>query len=161
MLVFLGAIGCSSPESGPFTPPANSSKLLTGDSTRSWKLARRFNNRTRMNMNHCFLSFRQVLNANKTFTHQMDEGRDCGASMTGDWKVIKDKKGNFYLKLMSDQIPEQLHIEDDFKLFKIINLSEDLLTLQYSHKQFSDKTTKITDFYVPEGASIEGRDFHW
>lgn len=66
-----------------------------------------------------------------------------------------------YIKVSSEQIPQLMNIQEDYKNFKIIHISEDTLILQFDHKQFSNATTRITDYYVPEHVSVENRDFHW
>lgn len=53
----IGMISCQ--EDQVYELPENAATLLTGDSTKTWKLARRFNNNVRMNMSPCFLNYRQ------------------------------------------------------------------------------------------------------
>ena len=88
------------------------------------------------------------------------EGPDCGETLSGTWKFIKDKSDNYYIKWNSKQLPAIMHIEEDYKFFKIIHLSEEQMTLQFNHK-FFNKTALITDIYVPEHVSVEDREFHW
>lgn len=112
-------------------------------------------------MGDCFLSYRQTFKADSTMNDNAGENKSCGETLFATWSFVKDEKGNSYIKLSSDQLPELLQIEEDYKFFKVIDLAEDRLTLQFRHKQFSGKTRTITDFYVPEDVSVEDRDFHW
>ena len=162
LLIFSVALfSCAeSPPEEPYALPENALTLLSSDSTKTWKLARRFNDKTRMNMGDCFLSYRQTYQSDMTLYDNNGEQRDCGETLHATWKFVKDKKGNCYVKWSSAQLPQLMNIEKDYKYFKILHLSADQLTLRFRHK-FSNKVSTITDFYVPEGASVEGRDFHW
>lgn len=161
ILIGIAVASCAEPEKPPFELPSDAMSFLTGDSSKSWKLARRFNNKTRMNMGDCFLEHRDTYKADFTMHNNSGEQRDCGETLNATWKFTKDKKGNSYIRWTSDQLPQLLNIEKNYKSFKILELSEEQMTLQFSHKQFSDKTTIITDIWVPEDASIEDREFHW
>ncbi|MEQ9299035.1 MAG: lipocalin family protein [Cyclobacteriaceae bacterium] len=161
ILIGMAVASCAEPEKPPFELPADAMSLLTGDSSKSWKLARRFNNKTRMNMGDCFLEHRDTYKADFTMHNNSGAQSDCGETLNASWKFTKDKKGNSYIRWTSDQLPQLLNIDKNYKSFKILELSEEQMTLQFSHKQFSDKTTIITDIWVPEDASIEDREFHW
>ncbi|MEO1256240.1 MAG: lipocalin family protein, partial [Bacteroidota bacterium] len=139
----------------------NARVLIAGDSVKTWKLARRFNNGTRMNMGDCFLSYRQSFVKNGTFSSGSSDTKNCGEIMNGKWVLAKDVESNSYIKLESDQIPEMLNIVDDFKLFKIKNLSDSLLVLQFNHAQTTKKQTVMIDYFVPEGMEVDDRHFHW
>ena len=151
---------CAKPPKEPYLLPDNAMRLLTGDSTKTWKLARRFNNGTRMNMGDCFLAYRQTYRSDMTMHDNNGENADCGETLKATWKFIKDQGENYYIKLSSEQLPALMHIDEDYKFFKITHLSEEQMTLQFNHKQFSNKTSLITAIYVPEHASVEDRDFH-
>jgi hypothetical protein len=153
-------LSCSKPEEPPYKIPTNATFLMTGDSTKTWKLARRFNNRTRMNMGDCFLSHRETYESNMTMHNNSSVNRDCGETLNATWKFAKDKKGNYYVRIESKQLPKLMNIDKDYKLFKILRLTEEQMTLQFKHKQFSSKTTTITDIFVPENASVKDREFH-
>lgn len=162
LIVFLiFQLSCSTPEKPPYELPANAKSLLTGDSTKTWKLAQRFNNSNRMNMGDCFLSHRETYRSNMTMQNNSGDRADCGKTLTATWKFAKDEKGNYYVKISSKQLPELMNIDEEFKLFKVLHLSDEQMTLQFNHQQFSSKTTTITDFYVPENVAFTGRDFHW
>ncbi len=152
---------CSEAEKPPYQIPGNHLKLIAGDSAKTWKLARRFNNSTRMNMTGCFLDYKQTFSADGNVRDNLEEFPDCGKSLIGTWNIAKDKGQNYYLKITSDRIPELLNVEEDFKLFKILHLSNNELILQFRHKQFSSKVTTITDILVPENVKVEDRNFHW
>ena len=154
-------VSCSEPPKEPYILPDNAIKLVTGDSAKIWKLARRFNNKTRMNMGDCFLAYKQTYRSDMTMHDNNGENIDCGETLNATWKFIKDKGENYYIKWNSEQLPALMHIEEDYKFFKIIHLSEEQMTLQFNHKQFSNKTSLITDIYVPEHVSVEDREFHW
>ena len=114
-----------------------------------------------MNMDDCFLAYRQSFRKDSTMSDNAGENRDCGKSLQAKWKFVEDEKGQSYLKLKGDRIPELLNIDKDYKFFKLLQLSEDTLKLQFKHRQFSGKWRTITDIYVPEDVSVEDRDFHW
>ena len=154
-------VSCAEPPKEPYALPENATNLITGDSTKTWKLARRFNSGTRMNMGDCFLSYRQTYRSDRSMHDNSGEQSDCGETLNATWQFVKDKSNNYYLKLVSDQLPALMNIDQDHKFFKILHLSEEQMTLQFSHKQFSNKATLITDVYVPEHVSVEDREFHW
>ncbi|MFK7952847.1 MAG: hypothetical protein AB8B73_08365 [Ekhidna sp.] len=160
-LLVLGISSCSEDKEPPFDLPKNATQLLTSDSVKTWKLAQRFNNNTRMNMGDCFLSYRQSFRSNGKVNDNNGEQNDCGPTLFAEWKFTKSKEDVFYLKLTSDQIPELMNIEENYKFFKILDMTDELLVLQFQHKQFSNKTTTITDFFVPQEMNVEGREFHW
>ena len=159
-LVSLLFFACEQSKRPPFALPENARSLLTNDSSKTWKLARRFNNDTRMNMGDCFLSYRLSFNSDMTLMDNNGEQRDCGETLNAEWKFTKNKEGYYYLKWTSEQLPTLLNIESNDKYFKILDLSEDQLVLQFYHKQFSSKKTQITDIYVPNDASVN-QEFHW
>lgn len=154
-------VACSTKEKPPYMLPQHAKSLLAGDSAKTWKLARRFNNGTRMNMGDCFLAHRETYRSDMTMHNNSEENKGCGNTLHATWKFTKDEKGNYYIKMSSKQLPDLMKIDQDYKLFKILRLSEEQMTLQFHHKQFSNKTTTITDIYVPEHISVKGREFHW
>lgn len=161
LVLGLALIACDETEKPAYPLPSNASSLLTGDSTKTWKLARRFNNGTRMNMGDCFLLHRDTYSADFTMHNNSGEQSNCGETLNATWKFTKDKKGNSYIRWTSDQLPQMMNIEADYKAFKILRLSAEQMTLQFTHKQFSDKISTITDIWVPENISVEDREFHW
>ena len=162
MLLVVIILACSEAEKPPpYAIPENAGLLVAGDSGKTWKLARRFNDGTRMNMGDCFLAYQQTYQPNMVVSDNNGENGDCGASLVGTWKFAKDEVGHYYIKISSDQLPELMNIDKDSKYFKILHVSADQLTLQFSHRQFSNKATIITDILVPENVSVADRDFHW
>lgn len=153
-------ISCAEPEQ-PFELPDNPGSLITGDSVKTWKLARRFNNGTRMNMGDCFLAHRMIFDTDRSFETGASGRNDCGDPMLGTWSLARDPNGFSYIRLESDQIPEMMNIEDDFKLFKIKSLSDTLMILQFTHAQTTKKQTTIVDYFVPDGVKVDDRKFHW
>jgi len=143
-----------------FPLPKNAKVLLAGDTSKVWKLARRYNNGTRMNMGDCFLKNRQTYFVSNTMEDNSGNNPDCGQSLMASWKFVKDKEGYYYLRWESEQLAALMNIDDNFKLFKILQLSEEQITLQFFHK-FGAKQGKIIDVYVPQDVKIEDRDFHW
>lgn len=113
-----------------------------------------------MNMGGCFLSFRQTYSSDMSMTDNNGEQADCGESLNAKWEITKDEEGHSFIKLSSPQIPELLNIEEEFKNFKILYLSKDTLKLAFYHRQFSDRTTTIVDYLVPESFKVADRDFH-
>ena len=154
-------MSCSSEADRSFELPANASEMIAGDSVKTWKLARRFNNGTRMNMGDCFLAHRQSFSKDGTFYTSSSGRKDCGEPMIGRWTLARDPKKTTYIRLDSDQIPEMLNIEEDFKFFRIKNLSDSLLVLQFNHAQTTKEQTVMVDYLVPEGANVNDRTFHW
>ena len=153
-------ISCLSNKKKVSKLPDNPIESLTGTSIKTWKLAKRYNNGTRMNMGDCFLSYRITYKANMTFADNNGEYNDCGPSMIGKWEIITDKKGYSYIKQTSDQIPILLNIDKNYKFFKILKLNKDTLQIQFRHKQFSSKSTFV-DLLVRDDINVKDRDFHW
>lgn len=160
IILVLIIFSCSKQEKEPYKLPENAVHLIAGDSLKVWKLAKRFNGKTRMNMGDCFLSYRTTYKTDKTYHDNNGDFSDCGKTLRASWEITADEKGNSYIKQISDQIPELMNIKENYKFFKILYLSKDSLTLQFSHKQFQ-KTRIITDYYVQEGVEVKDRDFHW
>lgn len=163
ILIFIGNIilSCSSDKKPPFHLPDNATILIAGDSAKTWKLARRFNNKTRMNMGDCFLSYRVTYFSTGVMTDNNGEQEDCGETLTANWTLYNSKDNYPYVKLKGEQLKELLHIDKDYKFFKILNLSDTLMILEFKHKQFSSKASTIVDVFVPENSSVEDRKFHW
>lgn len=161
-LLIVGIFACSEAEKKPpYVIPDNAGQLVAGNSGKTWKLARRFNDGTRMNMGDCFLAYRQTYRPDMTVRDNNGDNYDCGESLEGKWTFAQDEAGNYYIKISSEQLPELMNIEEEYKYFKVLHLADDELVLQFAHRQFSNKKTRITDILVPENSSVEGRDFHW
>ena len=161
LLILIVFTSCSDSVKPVYELPEDAWSLISADSSKTWKLAKRYNDGTRMNMGECFLAYRQSFAKDSSMNDNSGKTRDCGETLLAEWKFVKDKKGNSYLKLSSDQLPELMQIEEEFKFFKILQLSEDELVLEYKHKQYGNKSRTITDYYVPENIVVEDRDFHW
>lgn len=160
LLIIFGLTSCSNTKKKPYILPQNAMYVLAGESGKTWKLARRYNNGTRMNMRGCFLSYRITYHPSMMLKDNNGEQEDCGPSLIGQWEITKDKIETPYIKVTSDQLPEIMHIDEDYKFFKILKLTKDTLQLQFRHKQFSTKSTFI-DTFVPEHVKVKNRDFHW
>ena len=160
-LAFAFLISACTKEEQPFELPRDARRIITGDSVKTWKLARRFNNGTRMNMGDCFLSQRQSFSEDGTFFTGSGGRKDCGDAMIGTWTLARDPKGTAYIRLESEQIPEMLNIKDDFKFFRLKKLSDSLLVLQFNHAQTTNEQTVMVDYFVPEGLNVDDRTFHW
>jgi len=160
-MLLISALSCPEPKKPPYQIPQNAKFLITGDSLKTWKLARRFNNQYRMNMGDCFLSHQQTYKSDMTMYDNSGDHKDCGDTMHAQWEITTDKEGHSYLKWISDQLPDLMNIKVDYKYFKILHISDEELSIQFKHKQYSNKTTTITDFFIPEHISVEDRDFHW
>lgn len=150
---------CSKNTPSPYLPPANLDNLISGDSTKVWKLARRYNGKTRMNMGPCFLEYRQTFNINGGVKDNNSYLDNCGNSLVGSWSVVKDSLGFTYIRIESDQIPDLMGIEETYKDFKIFYIDTDSLHLSFIHRQFGKKR-RISDYLVRESISIEDRAFH-
>lgn len=163
--IFIGLLlhfifGCKEEEIPKYEIPSNHISLITADSTKSWKLAKRFNNGHRMNMGTCFLAFRMIFNQDMTMRDNNEETKDCGKSIHATWSLTENEIAH-YIKINSESLPELLNIKDTFKYFKILELSDSLMVLEFRHKQFSNNTTVITDHLVPEWVKVKDRDFHY
>ena len=164
ILILFGGIyliACSDEPEQLFQLPSNASQLVAGDSLKTWKIARRYNNGTRMNMAGCSFEHRQIFLRNKSFHTASDGLTECGDSMIGKWAFVKDTEGASYIKFMSDQIPEMMNIEEKFKLFRIMELSDTLMILRFNHAQTTKRQTTLVDYFVPEDYIVNDRSFHW
>ncbi|SEM22375.1 Lipocalin-like domain-containing protein [Aquimarina amphilecti] len=162
ILVFILIItsSCSDTNKEPYQIPENAVELIAGTSGKTWKIAKRHNDGTRMNMAGCFLSYRNTYFPDMTVKDNNNKQRDCGPSLTADWEITKSKKGHYFIKLKSDQLPELMNIEENHKFFQITYLSKDSLQLRYRHAQFSGQVRTIVDLYVEEDITTPNRNFH-
>ncbi|MEM6516662.1 MAG: hypothetical protein AAF688_10805 [Bacteroidota bacterium] len=154
-------LSCSKTKKPPFDLPINAEILLTADSTKTWKLARRFNNNTRISVGDCFLSYQVTYSSDHTILDNNGEHEDCGDSMSSNWSLYFNDDKYPYIKLKGGNVQELMHLEKDYKYFKILDLSEEQLVLEFQHKQFSNKTTKLINVFVPKDAVVKDRKFHW
>lgn len=163
LLIFLSSIlfftSCNEKHK-PYNLPENATDLIHGDSLKTWKIARRYNDDIRMNMGPCFMAYRQTFKADKTVFDNNEEQRDCGPSLAGEWEFQKGPKGDPYVKISSPDLPELLNTDKDYKYFKILKLTEDTLKLSFKHKQYGNKSRTITDVLVREDLYIGDRYFH-
>lgn len=65
LIIMLSVISCSKTKE-PYQLPQNAIELISGKNEKTWKLAKRLNNKIRMNMGDCFLSYRQIFMFKKT-----------------------------------------------------------------------------------------------
>jgi len=159
VLLFL-MMSCQSSTKEPYVLPDNARFLLTADSVKHWKLAKRYNGKTRMNMGDCFLKYRQHFRESGQVIDNNEENKGCGPSLKADWEFTSSDKGYWYLKFTSEQIPELLGQTEDYKLFKIHKLTQDSLMLSFTHKQFGERRV-ITDYLVRHDLEVDDRNFHW
>lgn len=159
LMIFL-LVSCGEKSKEPYVIPENTTYLLTADSVKSWKIAKRYNGKTRMNMGDCFLGYRLRFRESGLLSDNNGLQRDCGPSLEATWEITTSEKGDYYLKFKSDQIPGLLNQESDEKFFKILYISEDSLTLSYVHKQFNQRR-RIIDYMVREDVEVKDRKFHW
>ncbi|MFD2565705.1 hypothetical protein [Aquimarina rubra] len=158
-LTIIAIQACSSNKK-PYQIPENSTELIAGKSGKTWKIAKRHNNGTRMNMAGCFLSYRTTYLPDMTVKDNNGEQKECGPSLLANWKITQNKEGHYFIKLQSDQLPELMNIEKDYKYFQITYLNKDSLELRYRHAQFSGQVRTIVDLYVQEDVLVKNRDFH-
>jgi hypothetical protein len=154
VLVFMTSCG-----SDKFELPENASSLLTNDSTKTWKLAKRYNDGYRMNMGDCFLSYRVSYSNDGTTSDNNALNKDCGDSMEANWSFYTNEDGA-YIKIKGEKVKTLLNQENDYKFFKISSLSDTLLVLSFKHKQFGNKERTIEDYLVPEHIEVENRNYH-
>ncbi|WP_378176382.1 hypothetical protein [Aquimarina sp. SS2-1] len=152
-------VSCSTKKE-PYQIPENATELIAGTSGKTWKIAKRHNDGTRMNMAGCFLSYKITYLPDMTMKDNNGEQRECGPSLLANWKITQNKEGHYFIKLQSNQIPELMGIEKDYKYFQITYLSKDSLELRYRHAQFSGQVRTIVDLYVQEDVAVLNRDFH-
>jgi len=144
----------------PYDLPENARNLIHGDSLKTWKIARRYNDDIRMNMGPCFLAYRQTFKADQTVFDNNGENRDCGNSLSGEWQFKKGPNGDHYVKIISPDLPKLLNTDKDYKYFKILKLTKDTLKVSFKHKQYGNKLRTITDVLVREDLNIGDRYFH-
>ena len=161
LMLTLFFFSCETKESYTFNLPRNAKKMLSSDSAKTWILARRYNNDTRMNMGDCFLQYSQTFRIDGSMNDNAGENMGCGETLEASWKFIKSQNQKFYLRLEGSEVGKRLQIEENFKHFKILNLTDSLMKLQFFHSQFSTKASQITDLWVPEGTKVHDRNFHW
>lgn len=161
VVFFLMSISCTNTEKKPpFVPPQNAVELLTNDSTKTWKFARRYNGQTRMNMEGCFLKYLQTFKANYTVSDNNSDNLNCGPSLNGSWKISAKTNGFSYLQIYDERVSDLLNQESDTINFKLLFLDKDSLAVSFYHNQFGTKRL-ITDYLVEEHIAIKNRNFHW
>ncbi|WP_298761969.1 hypothetical protein [uncultured Psychroserpens sp.] len=160
-IITLSTSSCTKEKKAPYIIPEHAITLIAGDSAKVWKLARRTNNNVRMNMGDCFLSYRATYKTDSIMHDNNGAFRDCGETLTTNWTLYQSDDGHPYIKLKGEQLKKLMHLDVDYKFFKILDLSETQMVLEFRHKQFSSKETTIIDVFVPDSVSIKDRDFHW
>ncbi|GAA0873062.1 hypothetical protein GCM10009117_22090 [Gangjinia marincola] len=161
LTLLISLFSCAEEIEEPYRLPKNPEQLLASDSTKTWKIARRFNDKTRMNMGYCFMRYRQEFSVEGKVSDNNNESNECGESLVATWKILTNSNQQSYLRLSSDQIPALFNQEKNFKDFKILKLTKDSLTLSFRHKQYGDTYRTITDYLVREDLDIGDRNFHW
>ncbi|MDT0649449.1 lipocalin family protein [Autumnicola edwardsiae] len=151
---------CDGLDNEPYKLPDNAVALISSDGIKTWKIAERYNGKVRMNMHPCFLSYRQTFLKDSVFYDNNGNSGNCGKTLTGQWHLHKNGKGDHFIKLMSPQISQLLNIPEDYKLFKILYLSEDTLKLAFDHKQYGSNKTIITDLLVREDLDVGDRYYY-
>lgn len=159
-IIALLITSCSKKIKEPYSPPDNLKELIAGDSLKVWKLAKRYNGKTRMNMGDCFLSYRQTFKSDGFVRDNNSEQSDCGPSLEGAWTIVKDSIGITHIRITSEQIPELMGIAENYKDFKVFYASKDSLHLSFTHKQFGEQR-RISDYLVQEDIEVVDRDFHF
>lgn len=114
-----------------------------------------------MNMGDCFLSYRVTYFSDHSMSDNNGKHKGCGPTLEAEWRFIKDQKSRYYVELKGGKLKELMNLEENQKLFRIEYLDAEELIIQYTHKQFSNKATTITDIYVPSHVSVKDRTFHW
>jgi len=161
LLVILLIGSCSKKElKPPFDPPANFTQLLTSDSAKTWKFARRYNGQTRMNMEGCFLKYLQTFKVDGTVADNNSQNTNCGPSLIGRWQLQKKSNNHSYLQVYDDAISDLLNQESDTINFKILFIDKDSLAISFYHNQFGTRRL-ITDYLVEESIVVKNRNFHW
>jgi len=160
-MFFLISLSCAKTEKKPpFVPPQNTVELLTNDSTKTWKFARRYNGQTRMNMEGCFLKYLQTFHKNGTVEDNNSKNANCGPSLNGSWKISSKNNGFSYIQVYDESVSDLLNQESDTINFKLLYLDKDSLVISFYHNQFGTKRL-ITDYLVEESIAIKNRNYHW
>ncbi len=144
----------------PYELPENAHYLINGDSLKTWKIARRYNDDIRMNMGPCFMAYRQSFKADQTVFDNNKDNADCGPSLKAEWEFKQGPKGDPYIKLSSPDIPELMNTDKNYKYFKILKLTADTLKISFKHNQYGNESRTITDILVREDLDIGDRYFH-
>lgn len=160
VVIFVMCFSCEKEESKPYQTSENIRQLIAGDSSKVWKIARRYNGKTRMNMGDCFLSYRQTFKTNGAVSDNNEENYDCGSSLKGSWTVVKDTLGYSYIRIESPQIEVLFGTDKDYKDFRIFYASVDSLHISFLHNQFGQQR-RISDYLVREEITVADRDFHF
>ncbi len=151
---------CQKEQQTRYEVPETINTLIAGDSAKVWKIAKRYNGKTRMNMGDCFLSYRQTFSKDGTVLDNNEENQDCGPSLKGNWSVVKDTLGYSHIRIESPQIVELFGAEQDYKDFRIFYASVDSLHISFLHTQFGERR-RISDYLVQEDITVADRDFHF
>jgi len=93
IVIAILVLSCKTKKKEPFVLPNNAIYLLTADSVKYWKLAKRYNGKTRMNMGDCFLQYRQRFRESGQVTDNNEENKDCGPSLKAQWEFTTLDKG--------------------------------------------------------------------
>jgi len=101
-----------------YTLPENAEHLIYGESSKSWKIARRYNDDIRMNMGPCFMEYRQTFEQDKTVSDNNEKNKGCGASLHGTWYFVKGPQDQAYIKITSPDMPELLNTEKPETIFQ-------------------------------------------
>ena len=164
ILIALFWFNCSSEkEEVVFQLPENASELLAGKDAKTWKLAKRTNGKTRVNMGECTMAYRQTFERNNKVADNNKTREDCGPSIEGTWQFSYDKKKRPYLAITSEMLPKLFKLKNGGKTkhFQIVTLTDSLFVYRFAHELFTNKTTIIEDVLIPENVIDNGRNFHW
>ena len=145
---------CIETEEPPYPLPQNAVNMLSGDESKTWKLVKRFSNKTQIELDNCYKSYKQTFFSNRIMRDNKDSMQYCGETLTAEWKFSKDNRDYYYIQLTSEQIPRLMGIQENEKLFKIRYIDSNELVVEHPDNQFSSGLATITDIYVPEGSSI-------
>ena len=137
--------------------PDNAKQLISGETSKQWKLSKKFNRGYRMNMEGCFLSYVITYHADGTFSDNNSKFQGCGESLEGTWDLVINEDGNF-LKLTSAQIPDLMGIDEEYKMMKILRIEDLELQLQFTHNKYK-KMGKMVDHLVPIELKVADRAF--
>ena len=155
LLLYLLIISCTDRD---YILPENALELLTNNSSKTWKLAKRYNDSHKMTMGDCFRSYRVTYFVNGITTDNNSENNDCGPSLEANWNFHTDDNGSF-IKIKGEKVKALLHQDKDYKYFKIFELTDSLLVIKFRHKQVGNTSRLITDYLVPEHIKVNDMMF--
>lgn len=154
ILVIITIAACSpQKEYVVYRLPENAGDLLSGVKSKTWKLARRLNNGTRVNMGECTYGYRQTFMADGNVSDNNSGMYDCGESMNGTWRLYENHNGAAFLSITSEVVPKYFKVDEGSKTkgFQLVELSPGVLVYKFKHELFSTKNFHRYGYFSSRG----------